>query len=120
MKNMIAAALCTTLAACVSPSMYSWGPYEQGLYQSYKDPTQIEALRTSLESHITSIEAAKQKVAPGLYAELGTCYLQRGDTEKAKFYYSKEKEAWPESQGLMTVMLQNIERHEKDKIEAAK
>lgn len=108
------------LSGCVAPTLYKWGGYDQGLYASYKDATKTEALRLQLEAHITEMEKTKQKVAPGLYAELGTLYLQSGSTEKARLLYSQERDAWPESKGLMTAMIQNLERREKAKTESPK
>ncbi len=98
------------LSGCASPSLYQWGGYEQALYEGYKDPTKMEALRIKLEAHIAEMEKSGQKVAPGLYAELGTLYLQAGASDKAIVFYAKERDAWPESQTLMSAMIQNLER----------
>ncbi len=73
----------------------------------------MEAMRLKLESLISEMEAGKQRVAPGLYAELGTLYLQAGSTGKAIDLYSRERASWPESAGLMTAMIQNLERRQK-------
>lgn len=54
------------------------------------------------------MEAARQKVAPGLYAELGTLYLQAGDASRAVALYTKERDAWPESRGLMDALITNV------------
>jgi len=105
----------STLTACASPKLYSWGNYEQGLYDSYKDPNQTEALRISLEEQVVAVEASGQKMAPGLYAELGTLYLQVGSTDKAKIYYTKEKDTWPESATLMTALISNLDRQKANK-----
>jgi hypothetical protein len=110
---ILALFIVTTLSACVPPSMYQWGNYENGLYKSYQDPNQTEALRIDLESHIKDLESLQQKIPPGLCAELGTLYFQKGDSNTAKFYYAKERDTWPESRGLMTSMIQNIERRQK-------
>ncbi|MDW5441127.1 DUF4810 domain-containing protein [Polaromonas sp. SM01] len=106
------------LSGCVTPTLYQWGGYDQALYAGYKDPTKMEAMRLKLEAHMTEMEKSKQKMAPGLYAELGTLYLQAGSADKAAALYTKERDAWPESSGLMTAMIQNIERREKSKKEA--
>lgn len=100
------------LTGCASPGLYSWGEYERGLYSAYKDPGEVEALRLKLEAHIAAMETVQQKVAPGLYAELGTLYYQKGDTDKAKYYYTKEYDAWPESRGLMNALKSNMERRD--------
>ena len=116
LKTLAVAAAALSMAGCATTnSLYQWGGYEDQLYAAYKDPTQVEALRLKLEAHIQASEKAGQKVAPGLYAELGTLYLQAGANGKAMDYYALERKAWPESQQLMTAMIENLER-----IEAAK
>lgn len=108
------------LAGCAKPGLYQWGGYEQKLYASYKDPAQSEALRISLEKHISEMESSKLKVAPGLYAELGTLHLQSGASDKAVSQYTKELNAWPESKILMNALIQNIQRRIKEKQGAEK
>lgn len=98
------------LAGCATPRTYDWGKYDELLYQSYKDVTRTEAMRVGLEQHLAALESRGQKVAPGLYAELGTLYLQAGDTTRAIELYAKERDAWPESKGLMEVMIASLER----------
>lgn len=110
-NHLLLALFALPLSACVTTtSAYQWGGYDSALYSSYKDPTQSEQLRIKLETLITEQEQNKQKVAPGLYAELGTLYLQAGSTDKAVAMYAKERNAWPESKDLMTAMIKNIER----------
>jgi hypothetical protein len=107
-----ALAAMTLLTGCASQSLYQWGGYDQALYAGYKDTTKMEALRLKLEAHLSEIEKSKLKAAPGLYAELGTLYLQAGASDKALGYYAKERDAWPESRVLMTSLIQNIERRQ--------
>lgn len=105
---------------CATPSLYQWGGYEEALYAGYKDTTKMEALRLKLEAHIAEMEKSAQKVAPGLYAELGTLYLQAGSVDKAIAMYSRERGTWPESEGLMTAMIRNLERRQQNRAEATK
>ncbi len=98
------------LTGCAAPGLYQWGGYDQALYAGYKDTTKMEALRTKLETHVVEMEKSKAKVAPGLYAELGTLYLQAGASQKAIDFYTKERDTWPESRVLMTSLIQNLER----------
>jgi hypothetical protein len=116
MRFLILIPVLSFLAGCASTSLYQWGGYDQALYAGYKDATKMEQLRLKLEAHISSMEASKQKVAPGLYAELGTLYLQSGSSEKAIMWYSKEREAWPESKVLMSSMIQNLERRQQAQV----
>lgn len=106
------------LAGCANrTSMYQWGNYDAMLYQSYKSPEKVLEFRQGLELHITKMEQMQQKVAPGLYAELGTMYMQAGDSAKAATMYTKERDAWPESRGLMEALIKNLERRANAKAE---
>lgn len=99
------------LAGCAtSRDAYDWGKYDEMLYQSYKDVSRTENLRVGIETHIAALEKSNRKVAPGLYAELGTLYLEAGDSDRAISLYTKERDAWPESKGLMDVMIASLER----------
>ena len=93
------------MSGCAAPGLYQWGNYNMLLYQSYKSPEKVEALRQGLEVHVAKMEASALKVAPGLYAEIGTLYLQSGDGDKAISYYNKERNVWPESRALMDALI---------------
>jgi hypothetical protein len=118
--SILLLAIPAILSGCAQTGLYKWGEYEQKLYSTYKNPEKVEELRISLETHISETESSNQKMAPGLYAELGTLYLQAGNSEKAIAMYTKERDAWPESRGLMTTMIQNLERRQKAKQEETK
>jgi hypothetical protein len=94
------------LAGCAAQPLYKWGNYDGLLYESYKEPGKTAELQQNLEHHIASLEHSHAKVAPGLYAELGTLYMQNGDAEKARQYFAKERDAWPESRTLMDSLIQ--------------
>lgn len=98
------------LAGCAAPGLYQWGNYDQLLYQSYKNPETVVAFRKSLEVQVAQLEATKQKVPPGVYAEIGTLYFQSGDKVSAVTYYRKERDAWPESKGLMDALISNADK----------
>lgn len=100
------------LTGCAAPGLYQWGGYDQSLYAGYKDVTKMEALRIKLEAHVGEMEKSNARVAPGLYAELGTLYLKAGANQKAIDFYTKERNAWPESRVLMTSLIQNLERRQ--------
>jgi hypothetical protein len=109
-----------TLSGCTTTQqVYDWGEYDQLLYETYREPTRVEALRLELEAHIAALEAGNAKVPPGLYAELGTLYLEAGDTDRAIAMYEKERAAWPESRGLMTALIVNLQRRKARAEEAA-
>lgn len=104
---------CLALTGCASQALYQWGGYEDHLYAAYKDPTKVETLRIKLENVLQEAQKSGRRVAPGLYAELGTVYLQAGNRQEAIRYYGLERSTWPESTLLMTAMIQNLERLEK-------
>ncbi len=120
LRLLLVLPIVVVLGGCATPTLYQWGGYEEALYAGYKDPTKMEALRLKLETHIAEMEKSAQKVAPGLYAELGTLYLQAGSSDKAIAMYSRERDTWPASKGLMTTMIQNLERRQQAQLGAVK
>lgn len=103
---MLCAAI--ALSGCATKSgLYDWGGYDSMLYGSYKDPATVGANMQKLESHIQMLEQSKKKVPPGLYADLGTLQLQAGDKDKARANFLRERQAWPESAGLMDALINN-------------
>jgi hypothetical protein len=103
----------SALGGCAQRGLYEWGGYDALLYQSYKHPDKVAELRAGLEAHIGRMEQANQRVAPGLYAELGTLYLQAGATAQAIEMYRKERQTWPESRGLMDALIANVGRKDR-------
>jgi hypothetical protein len=108
MRMICLAACALVLSGCATnKGLYDWGGYDAMLYGSYKDPTTVAANMQKLEAHIHGLELGKQKVPPGLYADLGTLELQAGDKEKAQANFRKEREVWPESASLMDALINN-------------
>lgn len=120
MRSVTVLLISVALAGCASPSLYQWGGYEPMLYEAYKDPAKMEAMRQKLEAHISELEKSRQKVAPGLYAELGTLYLQGGSKDKATAMYARERDHWPESKGLMDTLIRNLDKEDFAAKEATK
>lgn len=99
----------TFLSACSTTNhLYDWGTYEQDLYRYYKKAATRPAALDNLLVLINRLESRNVRVAPGLYAELGTFYLEAGDPNRALKYYQKERDTWPESQKLMGALIKNI------------
>lgn len=117
MRFVTLALVVLILGGCAPKTMYDWGDYESMLYKGYKDPAKMEEMKLELEKHIAAMDKSGQKVAPGLFAELGTLYLQSGATNKAIAMYSRERETWPESKGLMDAMIKNLERRKQASVE---
>lgn len=107
MRLIYTALLATALTGCATKGLYSWGGYDAALYGSYSDPTTVTANMQKLDAHIQKLELNKQKVPPGLYADLGMLQLQAGERQKAQANFSKERAAWPESAVLMDALINN-------------
>ncbi|MPM81386.1 hypothetical protein SDC9_128439 [bioreactor metagenome] len=113
---LAAGAVLVAMTGCATQqSLYQWGGYDAALYGAYKNPETVVELQTKLETHIAAMQTAKQKVAPGLYAELGSLYLQQGKSDAAITQYRMERELWPESRTLMDAMIQTLENRAKSK-----
>lgn len=97
------------LSACAA-QRYEWNQYDRRLYDYYKNPASGSEFVEAMTAHVNALEARGKKPAPGLYAELGTFALSRGDSKQAVMYYSKEMQAWPESKGLMSTLIVGIEK----------
>jgi len=93
------------MQGCASekPSLYSWGNYEQLIYQSYANPDKV-----SPEDQVLKLEAdsqvAKSKnkaLPPGFNAQIGVLYFQLGKLDQAKQAFIAEEELFPESKLFM-------------------
>lgn len=111
MKKMVLIALLTGLCACSSGPQYQWGNYPDGLYRYFQKPDEHEQIRAHLVEHIKALEDNGTVIPPGMYAEAGTYFLEKGDSLTALEYYKKEYSAWPESQAFMASLIGNLERH---------
>lgn len=110
MRTLLGLLLVALLTSGCVTRRYDWDNYDGRLYQYYKDPSSAENFRVSLEEHFKVLESRKLRPAPGMYAELGTLYLEQGDRQTAKTYYEKERDAWPESRYLMDAMLSQLQK----------
>jgi hypothetical protein len=84
------------VSACAPTSRFEWGGYEGALFAYSKHPESREAYRQSLKQ---AIDAGKtgNRLAPGLYAELGFLSLEDGDRVAAETFFNQEMSAFPES-----------------------
>ena len=115
--SVIAAGL---LISCAAQEPYHWGEYETALYGYYENSENLENLMKALDAAIVEGEkleksepttkgAKQRRLPPGLYAEYGYLLMLKGDP-KAKSYFEKEKQTWPESGTLMDKMIKFIEQ----------
>ncbi len=121
LRGVVVCFLVAGLPISCAPQQYVWGSYETELYGYYKDPDRLENLMMALETAIAEGEkltkktssasgAKTRRVAPGLYAEYGYLLMIKNEGAKAKSYFKKEKQSWPESTILMDKMIKVIDQ----------
>lgn len=93
-------AMALAIAGCASPSRFEWGDYENSLYAFSKAPEARENYRKSLQTAIARGEET-QRLAPGLYAELGYLFLEDNNNADAIASFQKEMAAFPESRTFL-------------------
>ena len=99
------------LSGCASePTLYSWGRYEDVLYDSYAKPgaTPPERQIEILEADYQQARAANKPVPPGWHAQLGYLYYQTGKLDQARQEFETEKANFPESSVYMDRFLAKL------------
>lgn len=95
----------STLSACAGNNqLYEWGSYQPALVSHTKAPDS-ERFVEELEETLAKAEK-KEKVPPGLYAELGYLHLEAGNIDEAIAAFEKERQAFPESTSMMDRMIE--------------
>ena len=105
--------LCLLLIAALSggcaTTQYDWNNYDQRLLDFYNSAGKDGEFLIAMDAHLIALEARGVRPPPGLYAEVGTFHLRRGDRVRAVSYYGKEQAAWPESRSLMSALIRSID-----------
>lgn len=96
------------LAGCATPETFSWGSYDASLYAYSKHPEQLPQFEKTLQQAIATGKASG-RLAPGLQAELGYCYLGEGRKADAVAQFKAEMASFPESRALMARVISQIE-----------
>jgi hypothetical protein len=106
---VLAAAL---LTACATPSMYSWGKYEEIVYTTYNNPgsTAPEKEIEQMEKDYQVARSDNKPVHPGFHAHLGYLYYQVGKFDAAQREFETEKQKFPESAVLMNRLLAKLKK----------
>ncbi len=93
------AALSTLLTGCATPTLYSYGQYEELIYASYAAPGKVtpEMQVEKLEQDYQKARAANKRMCPGWHAQLGYLYFQLGKMDQAQQEFLTEKAEFPES-----------------------
>ena len=82
---LASAALLTGCAA--SPSLYTWGHYEDLIYSSYAEPGKVspEMQVEQLEQDYQKARATNKRMHPGFHAYLGYLYVQLGKLDQGLY-----------------------------------
>lgn len=105
MRKFMILALGVAMCGCASNnSLYEWGSYQPALVNYTKD-SDAPRFEAELRDSIAKAEA-KDRVPPGLYAELGYLLYQRGEAVEAATFFGREREAFPESATLMSKLIE--------------
>lgn len=104
---LLAAALAVGLVGCATPSRFEWGAYEPTLYAYAKSPEARESYRKALVSAISDGEKSN-RVAPGMYAELGYLYIEDNNNTDALASFEKEMSHFPESRTFLATVVARL------------
>ena len=100
------------LAGCATPTLYSWGQYENLIYVSYAAPGRVppEAQVEKLEQDYQKARSKNKRMPPGWHAHLGHLYYQLGKADQARQEFQTEKAEFPESAVFMDRLLANLKK----------
>lgn len=105
--------VCFLITGCATqskPPRVYWGQYSKTLYQLKSEPSEVTAAqhKAQLEEIVSKSQEWGIKPPPGICAELGKVYFERGQTDLAVEFMNKEAVSYPESSQLMTQIIQKI------------
>jgi hypothetical protein len=100
------------LIGCATPTLYSWGTYEELIYASYAAPGKVspEMQIEKLEQDYQKARAENRRMGPGFHAHMGYLYFQIGKLDQARQEFETEKAEFPESAVFMDRLLANLKR----------
>ena len=96
LKLGIAVSALIAATACVPASRFEWGTYDQQLFRYHQDAENRGDYVRALERTIERGEATN-RVAPGMYAELGFLMWEEGRYEESDSMFTREIQLFPES-----------------------
>ena len=104
--------LAALLTGCGTPTIYSWGHYEEMVYTMYEQPGKAtpEVQVIALEEDFQKARAKNRPVPPGFHAHLGHLYYQLGKRDQARQQFETEKASFPESAVFMDRLLANLDK----------
>ena len=109
-KFLLMALAIVVLSGCArNHGLYEWGQYQETLFVVYHEPEVKEDMLKQYLDFVENGGTETHPIAPGLLAEAGTFMLERGDIDAAIKYYRMEYDAWPESQPMLGMLIENLE-----------
>jgi len=99
----------TALFGCAPKGLFYWGDYENSLYERYMENNSAQA-ENYLQLSIDKAIKENRRVPPGVYADYGFILYQRGDKNSAINFFEKEKQLYPESQALMSKLIERVKQ----------
>jgi hypothetical protein len=99
------------LAGCQAPRpLYYWGNYEAVLYVDYSKPGKlsVEDQIAKLEEDLRTAKGKGYPAHPGLHAQIGYLYFQKGNVGAARREFEAEKAVYPESVVFMDRLLAKL------------
>ena len=103
------------LTGCATPTMYSWGHYEDLIYVSYEAPDKMppEKQIEVLEADYQKARSKNKPVPPGFHAHLGYLYYQIGKVAEARSEFATEEANYPESKVFMDRLMSSLDKEGK-------
>jgi hypothetical protein len=104
--------LSVVLLGCSTPTLYSWGHYEERIYASYVTPgtMSLEAQVAQLEQDYQKARTENKRMPPGFHAQLGYLYLELGKLDQARQELQTEKTEFPESAVFVDHLLASLKK----------
>lgn len=108
---VIAAAICSLTACRQQSTYYTWGSYEQSVWQlTHAEGSQdVDAQIQKLAEEVERTRQEDGRIPPGLHAHLGLLYSMRGDLDAAKAAFESERELFPESATFIDGVIKRME-----------
>ena len=99
LKSFLLIGVMLVLSACSSSPRYSWGSYEDQVYNMYMNPDKAlpETQIRRLENDLRRISREGGYVGPGLHAHLGYMHYLIRNFDVAEQYFERELALFPES-----------------------
>ncbi|WP_414672299.1 DUF4810 domain-containing protein [Leclercia sp. CFBP8987] len=99
-NKLVTGAALLLLAGCATNTpqkIYTWGDYQESVYDYYTNKTSPQEQIASLQKLIETSRASSKPVPPGVHAQLGMLYSNTGNRELAMAEFNAEKTQYPES-----------------------